>query len=702
MLRIPLLCLATICLPAQYQNWSQFGGTNNIHYSSLRQINRQNVSRLQQIWSFDTGDSFAGSEMQCNPIIGDGVMFATTPKLKVIALDAATGQLRWTFDPWAGGEAKSRQRNRGVTWWKNPDPKSKEPARIFFTVGEKLYALDAATGKPIPAFGQKGWIDLRDGLGRDKELLNISTTTPGVIHRDVIILGSICGEALPSAPGDIRAYDIRTGRQRWTFHTIPHPGEAGYETWPKDGWQYLGGANNWAGMVLDAARDIVFIPTGSAAFDFYGANRHGDNLYANCLLALRASTGQKLWHFQYVRHDVWDRDFPSAPALVQVKRNGRLIDAVAQITKDGHVLLLEREAGSSIFPMKTVAAPPSPVEGEALSSTQVLPTMPAPFARQRLTADELTTRTPEAARMVRERFATLRSDGQFTPPSREGSIVFPGFDGGGEWGGAAFDPETRIFYVNSNEMAWVLRLTPNMGDAGVTNARKAYVQNCAGCHKEDLSGTPPEFPALNNLSAKYNREELLNILKKGLGRMPGFARIGDARLQSIATLLLEGENKEVLADKRPGSADPRMDLKYGIDGYNKFLDPDGYPAIKPPWGTLNAIQLDEGRYVWKIPFGEHPALVKQGLQDTGSENYGGGIVTAGGLFFIAATNFDRKLRAYDKANGRLLWETLLPVSGNATPAMFEVKGKQYLVIGAGGGKGGAPSGGTYHAFALPD
>jgi quinoprotein glucose dehydrogenase len=687
-------------LPAQrkpvpngnYTGWPAFhGGPDNIHYSTLPQITPANVARLQVAWTYDTRDAFEGSELQCNPIILDGVLYATSPKLRVFALHAATGKELWSFDPWEGKPARGKQRNRGLTHWS--DGKS---SRLFFGFQHKLFSLDAKTGLPDKNFGNNGWIDLRAGLGREPESLNVGLTTPGVIFNDTLIIGSITSEGLPSAPGDIRAIDVRSGQIRWSFHTIPHPGEYGYETWPKDGWRYLGGANNWSGMALDVKRGLVFAGTGSAAFDFYGANRPGDNLFANTLLCLDAKTGKRVWHFQAVKHDVWDRDFPTSPVLVTVARNGKLIDAVAQPTKSGHLYVFNRATGESLFPLEERKVPASPVPGEQLAASQILPVKPEPFARQHLTEDLLTTRTPEASRVARERFQSYRSAGQWEPPSPEGTIIFPGFDGAAEWGGQAFDPETGVFYVNSNEMAWVLRLIPQSKAAGQVGGRRLYIRNCAGCHRDDLAGSPPEFPSLKNIGSKLDRPALDNVLSKGAGRMPGFAHLGKDVLTAITAFLLRGEDKEVVVSN---SQSP-IDLAYTHDGYNKFLDPDGYPAIAPPWGTLNAINLDSGNYQWKIPFGEFPELASKGLKDTGTENYGGPLVTKSGLLFIGATNYDRKFRAYDKKNGKLLWETLLPFSGNATPATYSVNGKQYVVIAAGGGKG-APSGGLYVAFALP-
>jgi quinoprotein glucose dehydrogenase len=670
------------------------GGQDSIRYSALDQINRDNVQRLQVAWTYDTADVFQGSEMQCNPIVVDGVLFATSPKLRVFALDAATGKEIWSYDPNAGKKVTSKTRNRGLTYW--ADGKDR---RIFVASGHFLYALDAGTGKPVPAFGKEGRIDLREGLGRDPKTLNVSATTPGALYRDLLIMGSIVSEALPAAPGHIRAYDARTGQQRWIFHTIPQPGEFGYETWPRDAWQYIGGANNWAGMSLDEKRGIVFVPTGSAAFDFYGSNRAGDNLFANSLLALNAKTGKRLWHFQFIKHDVWDRDLPAPPNLVTVERNGKLIDAVAQTAKSGHVFVFERETGKPLFPIEYRKVSTKGVDGEVLAGTQPFPVKPPPFARQELTEAMLTRRTPEAHQAVLERFRKIRSGGQFEPPSLEGTVIFPGYDGGAEWGGAAFDPATGLLYVNSNEMPWILRLVERPPTGPRPSGQKLYMQHCASCHRPDLKGTPPEFPALIGIGDRYTEGEVHTVIRQGSGRMPGYNHLPGAQTRAMARYLMTGEDTEVSAEE--GKTSP-MDQKYTHDGYNKFLDPDGYPAVEPPWGTLNAINLDTGEIAWSIPFGEFPELVEQGIRNTGSENYGGPVVTAGGLLFIGATNHDRKFRVYDKRTGELLWETLLPAGGNATPAVYEVNGRQFVVIAAGGGKSNQPSGGSYVAFALPE
>ena len=674
-----------------YRTWTMVGGgPDNIHYSTLDQINRENVHSLQVAWTFDSGDQHSKSEMECNPIVVNGVLYATTPNGDVVALDAATGALHWRFDANEGLKNIGKVRNRGVTFWSDG-----KDQRIFVGVRQYLFALDAETGKPVTAFGKAGRIDLREGLGRTP--LNwVTMTSPAIVYKDTVIVGGAMSEVLPASPGDIRAFDARSGQLRWQFHTIPHPGEFGYETWPKTAWTYSGAANNWAGMTIDQKRGIIFVPIGSAASDFFGANRTGDDLFATSLLALNAETGKRIWHFQFVHHDIWDRDPPSAPTLVTVKRNGQDVDAVAQTTKQGYLYLFDRTTGKPIFPLKSRPYPASDLEGEITAKEQALPELPAPFARQKLTADMITTRTPEAHQEALDRFLKLRSDGQFIPGSTQGTIIFPGYDGGAEWGGGAFDPTTGLFYVNANEMAWVLRLVPQKPRTGEANGRDIYLRNCSACHRPDRTGAPPEFPSLVGVADRYEEYTVKQLIAQGQGRMPSFASLGQDQLQAVFEYVYYGKETTV-KDSGPSP----LDAKYINDGYNKFLDKDGYPAIQPPWGTLTAIDLNSGKTAWKINLGEYPELAAQGLTGTGSENYGGAVVTSGGLLFIAATSYDKVFRALDKTNGKVLWQTTLPAAGNATPSTYEVNGRQYVVISAGGGKSSAPSGGSIVAFALP-
>lgn len=669
----------------EMHDWPVYGGSpENIHYSSLVQINRANVRQLRVAWSYDTGET---GGLQTSPIIVAGVLFGITPSQKVFAVDAANGKLLWKFD----SGLKSTQPDRGLAYWSSGADK-----RILVGVMNFLYALDATTGKPITAFGRDGRIDLRGDLGRNPDKQSVALTSPGIVYNDLIIVGGRNPETLPAAPGDVRAYDVRTGKLRWSFHTIPHPGEFGYETWPKDAWQHSGAANNWAGMAVDSKRGIVYVPTGSAAFDFYGADRLGDDLFANCLIALNAETGERIWHFQGVKHDLWDRDFPSPPALLTVNRDGKAVDAVAQTTKQGFVYLFDRVSGKPLFPIEYRNYPPSDVPGEITAPTQPLPLKPAPFARQLLSEDMLTNRTPEAHRWAVERFRKFRSEGQFVPFSvGKDTVVFPGFDGGAEWGGPAADPQTAIIYVNANEMAWTGALARNTGE---NSPNSIYLSQCGVCHGDNLMGSPPAIPSLVGMGNRLSPQQIAATIKNGKGRMPAFANFDDDQLFALIDFLLSGNSKELTSSE---STHPEM--KFRFTGYHKFLDPDGYPAISPPWGTLNAINLNTGDYVWKVSLGEYPELAAKGLKNTGTENYGGPIVTAGGLLFIGASDFDKKFRAYDKSTGELLWETTLPFSGNATPATYSVHGRQYVVIAAGGGKDPkSASGGVYVAFALPN
>ncbi len=662
-------------------DWPVYGGSDShTHYTTLDQISPANVARLQVAWTFDTGDAFDGSEMQANPIVVDGILYATTPKLEVFALNAATGEQVWRFDPAEGKSASSRIRHRGVVVTGD---------RVLFNYRNRLYALDRATGEPIPTFGTGGWVDLREGLGRPVEGLSVSASSPGVVFEDLFIIGSSVPESLPSAPGDIRAYDVQTGALRWSFHTIPHPGEFGYDSWPPDAWKVAGGANAWSGVTLDAERGMVFAATGSASYDFYGANRVGDDLFANTILALDARTGKRIWHFQGVRHDLWDRDFPAAPVLVTVHRNGRPVDAVAQITKTGHVWVLDRESGAPLFPVEEREVPAGGLGGDRTAARQPFPVLPKPFARQRLTEDDLTQRSPEAHASALATFNAYHTDDPFSAPDTSGTIIFPGVDGGGEWGGPAFDPETGLLYVNSNEMAWLLKLVPQSDES-------LYAATCSGCHGATRKGTALG-PSLEDVVARRGRDAVVRTIREGTGRMPAFAAaMGGPTIRDLVDYLETG--KDASAAKAGRTI---FDLPYRTAFFDIFLDSDGYPGIAPPWGTLNAIDLDTGEYRWKIPFGEYPALAAEGVTGTGTDNYGGAVVTKNGLLIIAATTYDDRIRAFDKLTGEQLWEAGLPAAGNATPSTYMVDGKQYIVIACGGGKNGAPSGGTYVAFALP-
>src|SRR6266513_5483619 len=512
------------------QDWPVYGGSSeNIHYSPLAQINRTNVKQLEVAWSFDTGER---GGLQTSPIIVDGILYGITPTQQVFALDAADGTLLWKFD----SGIKGTQPDRGLAYWSNNQDK-----RILVGVMNFVYALNAMTGKPIPAFGHNGRIDLRDGLGRNPELQSVALTSPASVYKDLIIVGGRLPETLPAPPGDVRAYDVRSGRLRWSFHTIPHPGDFGYETWPKDAWKNSGGANNWTGMAADVKRGIVYVPTGSTAFDFYGADRLGDNRFADSIIALNAETGERLWHFQAVKHDLWDRDFPSPPTLVTVKRDGKDVEAVAQTTKQGFVYLFERTTGKPLFPIEYRKYPPSTVQGEIAAAEQPLPTAPVPFARQVLTEEMLTSRTAQAHQWAFEHFRKFRNQGQFVPFSvGQDTVVFPGFDGGAEWGGSAFDPGTGILYVNANDNAWTGGLGP--ADGG-SSGGQVYLRECATCHRDDRKGAPPQIPSLVDIGQRREGSEIVTVIRQGAGRMPAFPALQPDAVNALVEYLRTGESE---------------------------------------------------------------------------------------------------------------------------------------------------------------
>ena len=677
----------------RYAGWTEFlGGPERTHYSSLSQITPQNVQNLKVAWEYHSGDTTG--QLQCNPIIVDGVVYATTASVQVFALDAATGRQIWKFQ-----DAKDPQwfnTSRGVSYWANANDK-----RIFSSAGKWLYCLDANTGQPIASFGENGRMDLHNGLPEAAKDKFICSNTPGTIHKDLIIMPVRLSEGPDAAPGYVRAFDVRTGALAWTFRTIPYPGEFGYNTWGKNNYKNedVGAANNWAGMAIDRQREILYVPTGSAGYDFYGGNRPGQNLFANCLLALDANTGKRLWHFQFVHHDVWDRDLPAAPTLVTLNRGGKMIDAVAQITKSGFVFVFERTTGKPLFPIQEIAVPTNGVAGEKPWPTQPVPLKPAPFARQSMTENDIN----PFAENKEELAATLKSvrhRNQFEMPSKQGTLIFPGYDGGGEWGGAGYDPETGLLYVNSNEMPWIMTMIdkPKIDKlAQLPTGERAYTQYCTACHGTDRKGNAKSgYPSLTDIGARRDRPFLHNIVKNGKGMMPGFGYLTEVERTALVAFLLGEEKKEV-------SGGPVVDkfasVPYKTTGYNKFLDKNGYPAINPPWGQLSAINLNTGEYVWKVTLGEFKELSAKGIPPTGCENYGGPVVTAGGVLFIAATK-DGMFRAFDKKTGKILWETQLPAAGFATPSTYQVNGKQYVVIACGGTKLGTKKGDSYVAFAL--
>lgn len=683
---------------SDYSKWTNYGGTKDAsRYSSLDEITPENVSLLQVAWEYHAGDSSKNSQIQCQPIVIDSVLYATTPKLNLVALHVATGEEIWRFDPFEvlGGENSWAGTNRGVTYFKEGDM-----SRILFSAGSFLMSVDAATGKPDLNFGDGGKVDLQTGLSDNPEdQFLVVSNTPGIIFKDKIIVGMRVSEGLDAAPGYVRAYNVKTGKQEWVFHTIPKKGEFGYETWDEAYVNKIGGANNWSGVSLDEKRGIVYVPTGSATYDFWGGYRKGDNLFANSLLALNAETGERIWHYQIVHHDVWDRDIPSTPNLVTIKKNGKKIDAVAQITKHGYIFVFDRETGEPVFPIEEKEIPAGMMDGDLLSKTQPTPTLPVPMMRQNLTEKDLLNITPELEAEIKEMIKGVEyGDMWLAPSEKRPFLLFPGFDGGGEWGGAAVDPESNIMYVNSSHMPWLIEMVPNeaFGKSGM-DGKSLYANNCANCHGGDRSGSAT-FPRLLGLNQKYNSDQVHQILKNGKGGMPAFRHLPQEERDALVAFLLEKEPAESDKKELEGGKE-KLITPYLMNGYRRFTTKEGYPGINPPWGTLNAIDLNSGQMVWQSVLGEFPELTAKGIPITGRESYGGPVVTKGGLVFIAATE-DEMFRAFDKKTGKVLWETKLPAGGHATPAVYEWKGKQYIVIACGGGKSDK-SGDSYVAFALP-
>ncbi|MEM7373635.1 MAG: PQQ-binding-like beta-propeller repeat protein [Bacteroidota bacterium] len=701
-----LLLLMAACEPA-YQstqtNWAWYqGGPEANQYSALDQITPDNVKQLEIAWTYHAGDTDPKnrSQIQCNPLIIDGVLYGTTASLQLVALDATNGTELWRFNPFKEGfQSFGMGVNRGLAYWEN-----EHEQRILFGASAFLYAIDAKTGEAHMDFGTNGKIDLHDGLGDQYKNLFVSANTPGIVYQDLLIMGMRVTEGMGAVPGYIRAYHVKTGEIVWTFHTIPQPGEFGYETWPEDAWKNMGGANAWGGFSLDQERGMLFAPIGSASYDFYGGDRHGENLFANCILALDANTGKRIWHYQTVHHDLWDRDLPAPPNLVSVNIDGKQVDAVAQITKSSHVFVLDRETGEPLFPVEEVEVPPSTLEGEQAWPTQPIPVKPPPFSRERILKEDLTDRTPEAHALALDIWTRGREGKPFVPPSEEGTFIFPGFDGGGEWGGASVDPD-GMMYINASEMPWVIEMVPVVGEEDgklATKGKNIFNRNCMSCHGKDLKGASIHpIPSLIGLKDRMTAEGIAITVKNGRGMMPSFAYLDDTQIDAIAAYLLGSDELIPESDQEQATNPQSWKYPYTMTGYKKFKDTDDFPAIKPPWGTLNAIDLNKGEILWKVVLGDHPGIKDEFPHPTGTENYGGPVSTASGLVFIAGT-LDEKIRAFASKDGKLLWEADLPAGGYATPSVYAVDGKQYLVIACGGGKMGTKSGDAYVAFALPD
>jgi len=691
---------AVIAPNPDYKTWNHYlGDPGRTHFSRLGVFTPENVSQLSVVWEHELPDY---GQMQMNPIVVDSVLYGVSAALRAFALDARTGERLWIF----GDSLKVyHSTSRGVAYWEEGEDK-----RILYTLGSNLWCLNALTGAPVSSFGEGGKIDLRAAMPKTARKKFVISNTPGTIFRDLIIMPLRVSESVGAAPGDIMAFNVRTGALEWVFHPIPYPAEVGYGSWENPGTylnEQVGAANNWAGMALDQQREILYVPTGSAAPDFYGGIRKGMNLFSDCLLALDANTGERLWHFQFIHHDLWDRDPPAPPTLLNVKRHGEKIPAVAQVTKQGYVFVFNRVNGEPLFEIREEQVPASSLYGEQAWPFQPIPVKPKPFARQSqdLTPADLSPYAPKEDSLVL-RFQQLDKR-RFAPPGLDPVLLLPGFDGGAEWGGAGADPDKGILYVNSNEMPWILQMreTPHF-NGELSPGESVYRKYCMMCHQARREGlTASGYPSLLDIGSRLSEREILQRISNGKGMMPAFPQIGETEKKALLSFLLDDETP-VKSSAQTGTKKEVTDtegtasvLPYQFMGYTKFLDRNGHPAIAPPWGTLHAIDLNSGEYLWTIPLGDTPELKTEGSPPTGTENYGGPVVTENGLLFIAATK-DGYFRVFDRNTGDLLWEYELPAPAFATPALYEVDGKQYIALACGGEKLGTPKGNKIIAFSL--
>ncbi|GAB3806595.1 hypothetical protein GCM10028819_42290 [Spirosoma humi] len=671
----------------QNLDWAVTSGDAGVtRYSQADQITKENVARLKPVWTYHSGN--AKGNVQCNPLIINGVMYVTTPAHEVVAVNATTGQEIWKYNP-ARPNEKMGGINRGLAFWRDG-----ENQRILFTANNYLCAIDARTGKTVDTFGQGGRVDLNEGLVRPASDMKITSPASPVIYKDIVIIGSMSW----SAPANVSGFDSRTGKKLWTFYTIPRPGEFGYETWDNPQfWKTGAGVNVWGGLSVDPQAGMVYFATGQPKDDFYRPGKKGSQLYGNSIVALNATTGKRVWHYQVIHRDLWDLDLPSAPILADFNYKGKNVPGVVQLTKTGAIFLFNRLTGELLSDVEERPVPASSLAGESAYPTQPYVKWPKPFAKQVVTEADLTNLSPEAHADALARFRSADT-GWYMPPSQKG-VIYYGIHGGAEWSGGAYDPTTGMLYVNANELAWHIKMIDINAKEGVAGAlqqhpgRRVYLEKgCVGCHGAERQGNGG-IPALTSLTGKYKKADIVQLVKNGRGAMPAFSQIPEDEIQALAEFLLNMDSQTVVKKEN------RQPV-YRAANYTKFLDKDNYPATAPPWGTLNAVNLNTGEIAWKKPLGEYAALVAKGIPPTGTENFGGCIVTKGGLVFISATR-DEKIRAFDKDTGTILWEAQLPFGGYATPSTYTVNGKQYVVIAAtGGGKLGTKTGDTYVAFAL--
>jgi quinoprotein glucose dehydrogenase len=660
----------------RFTTWTRSQGDAGARrYSALAQIDRRNVGTLEMAWTYHSRDG--ARNIQCTPIVVDGVLYAPTAGCSIVALDAASGEERWRFkvDQPAHPGLEDEPARRGMVYWPG-DPKA--APRILFGSGNWVYAIDPKKGLPLPDFGENGRAPLPTGA-----------TAGGVVYRGVFVTAGLYG--------DIYGFNARTGMLLWRFHTVPRGDEFGADTWQGPD---PGQANCWGGLSLDDDRGTVFAAIGAAQPNFIGTGRIGDNLYGDCVLALDAVNGRRLWHFQNVRHDIWDLDNAAPPELVTVTREGRRIDAVTCVSKAGVLLLLDRTSGKPIFPFRLRRAPVSTLPGERTAPYQPDPELPEPISHPEFRPEDVTTRTQEAHDFVLQQ-VRRSSYGWFEPFSEGRQNLFMGTRGGGEWSGAAVDLPSGRLYVSSNRI--VSRVTVYPADEADRDPRYPpsagegiYQLSCAACHGPDRSGNGM-VPPLVGLRRRMSEDQVIAVLRTGRNAMPPAPPMSEARRSALLDFLFRRNQPPSRAAANGSSAR----AGYTFSGFNFLEDPDGYPGINPPWGLLSCYDLNTGRIVWRVPLGEYPELTLRGMPKTGTQNLGGATVTAGGLVFCAGTA-DQMIRAFDADTGAELWKAKLPWGGYAAPAVYEADGREFLVITAtGGGKVGGPMGDAYVAFALP-
>jgi quinoprotein glucose dehydrogenase len=699
---------------APYTTWrSYLGGSDSAQYSALKQIDRSNASKLKQVWFYPAGDN--GFRYGSNPIVIDNLMYVIGKDNNVVALDATTGTEVWVHD----NNSPRIMSHRGLTYWESKD---RSDRRILFSTDNMLREIDARTGKTIASFGNNGAVDLRVGLGRQPDTIRqIQSGTPGRVFENLLILGSATGEEYESPPGDLRAFDIFTGKLVWQFHTVPHPGEMGYDTWPPDAWKYIGGTNTWGEISVDEARGIAYFPLGSPTYDFYGADRHGANLFSDCLLALDARTGKYLWHYQTTHHDLWDYDLMTSPKLMTITRDGRPEDIVAQAGKNGFLYVFDRVTGKPVFPIEEKPVPQSDVPGEQSWPTQPIPTVIPPFARQKFTADEVNPyiADPKEREAIKAQILASRNEGIYTPPSiKTTTMEAPGNNGGANWGTAAFDPTNGTFYIQAKNGPSLLKLEARPPRRQMTGPPEAqghllYLQNCQSCHQASMAGQPPAIPSLLNIVSRSGADHVRNAVHDGLSPMPAFPDLTDEDITNLIAYLpnpSKGEVPEdVLARAMAPAAPTKAKLGLGGQrywtGYGYMNSTDGLPAIGPPWSTLTAYDLNKGTIKWQIPLGEVTAVAAKGIHDTGSYwPRGGPVVTASGLI-IVGTKSDSKVHIYDKDTGKQITEIEIAAGPEGIPAVYEVAGREYIAISARPYveiTGTAKQTQGYYVFTLPD